>query len=179
MAGRKRGRETVADMVRSLGLVVVVVAVIAAVVALTLPDAEPVPDLDYAEVVETASRQAGFEPAAPGSLPDGWRVTSSRVRSADRGGEVWSLGLVTAGGDFVGLEQIDAPPADVEREQLGEYERDGFVTVAGAEWERWVEVDRSPDRALRRDLGGTTVVVVSSGGYGPAEELAALVPASG
>jgi Protein of unknown function (DUF4245) len=164
VAARTRGRETVGDMVRSLGLVVGVVLVLAVVVAVALPDGEPVPEFDYAEAVEGARQQVAYELVAPDELPDGWRVTSARVRPTPDG-TVWSLGLVTRSGDFVGLEQTDADPRRVEREQLQDYEPDGTTAVDGAEWERWVERARSPDRALRRDLDGTTVVVVGTSGY--------------
>ena len=170
MAARTRGRETVGDMVRSLGLVVGVVLVLAVVVAVTLPDGEPVPELDYAEAVEGARQQVPYELVAPDQLPDGWRVTSARVRPTPDG-TVWSLGLVTDDGDFVGLEQTDADPRRVERERLQDYEPDGTTAVDGAEWQRWVERARSPDRALRRDLDETTVVVVGTGGYEAIEDL--------
>jgi hypothetical protein len=151
-------------MARSLGLVVGVVLALALVVAVALPDGEPVPELDYTDAVEGARQQVPYELVAPDELPDGWRVTSARVRPTPDG-TVWSLGLVTHSGDFVGLEQTDADPRRVEREQLQDYEPDGTTAVDGAEWERWVERARSPDRAMRRDLDGTTVIVVGTGGY--------------
>lgn len=161
---KARGRETVADMVRSLGLVVGVVVVLAVLVAVALPEGEPVPEFDYAEAVDGARQQVPYELVAPDELPDGWRATSARVRPTPDG-TVWSLGLVTGGGDFVGLEQSDAEPSRVERDQLADYEPDGTTTVDGVEWERWVELARNPDRALRRDLDGTTVVVVGTSRY--------------
>jgi Protein of unknown function (DUF4245) len=156
-------------MVRSLGLVVGVVMALAVVVAVALPEEEPVPEFDYAEAVEGARQEVPYELVAPDELPDGWRATSARVRPTTDG-TVWSLGLVTDGGDFVGLEQTDADPGRVERERLQDYELDGTTVVDGVEWQRWVERARSPDRVLRHDLDGTTVVVVGTGGYEAIED---------
>ena len=73
---RKRGRETVADMVRSLGLVMLLV------LALWFFARPPASDSQAIRVVDPASDIAELRQAAPGipaptGLPPQWRATSS------------------------------------------------------------------------------------------------------
>ena len=80
MAKRLRGFETLGDMVRSLGLVLVVVAVI------LLLDLRPKPDevkpVDPGPSLAQARQAAPYDVYAPDPAPGGWAPTVARFEPA-------------------------------------------------------------------------------------------------
>ena len=106
-APRPRGRQTVGDMVRSMSLVLVVVAV---VVLLTLRDdpTQTIHRVDFTEQLQSAREVAPYDVAAPVGLGDRWKATSARSDNA-RGVVTWHLGLVTPAEHYAAVEQSNGP----------------------------------------------------------------------
>jgi hypothetical protein len=171
---RRRGTETLGDMARSLGLVLVLVALIGGFAILSSPREPTVRDVDVAPVLTSARQSAPFEVLAPAGLPAGW--TTSQV-SFDGGGDVATLRLnyVTDAGGYVGLVQTnDGDVADVVAAEVPDATADGQSVVVGQTWPRWRETGGdAPDRALVRDVGDSVVVLFGSAGYSELDEVAA------
>lgn len=134
---RKRGRESVGDMVRSLGLVTLFVAGL----LLLLPHhrQQSVKVVDYATDLQTARRTAGYRVLAPEALPPRWRATSSRVTVAEQaGGPVaFHLGFVTPTDRYAALEEGDGDPAAFLTARAGDkLARLNSVDVGGQSWEQ-------------------------------------------
>ena len=149
---KKRGRETAADMVRSLGIVLLVIVPVWFF-------AQP-PDSDKAELREvdpsrSISEFAAEVPAAPvpGALPDGWRATSSSY-----GEGTLRVGWVTPAGQYAEYAASTGPQEEFLELVAGEeVERLAPVTVDGVTWEQYEDPDGS--RSLTRSYGSATVVV--------------------
>jgi hypothetical protein len=150
----RRGRETALDMVRSLGLVLLVVVPIWFL-------AQP-PDSDEAELREvdpagSISAFAADQPdvPVPGALPDGWRATSS---SYVGGESALRVGWVTPDEQYAEYSASTAERKRFLESAVGEeVEQLAPVTVDGETWEQLREKDGS--LSLTRSYGATTVVV--------------------
>jgi hypothetical protein len=96
MAGKKRGREAAGDMVRSLGIVLVIVLFV------WFFARPPHSDEKKIRVVDSASDVQGFAALAPGvpvprTAPPGWQTTVSRY---DPQTELLRVGWVTPSGHY-------------------------------------------------------------------------------
>lgn len=152
-AKKKRGRETAGDMVRSLGLVMIVVVAVWFF-------AQP-PDSDEAEVrvVETAGDISSFradvpQAATPAGLPSGWRPTSSKVAAEPRS---LRIGYVTPGDRYAEYAATTLPAVEAVEELTGRSQQLGPVDVAGVSWQQYRDGDGS--LSLVRAYGPVTVVV--------------------
>jgi hypothetical protein len=166
---RPRGFETVGDMVRSLALVLVVVAV---VFLLTVRDApkQQTTSIDYTQQLSVARDRATYDVLAPVGLGRGWKATSARG-DGDGSAVTWHLGLVTPEEDYAAVEQSDGPrPAFLDQFTSGSSRR-GTVQVAGVTWTR-LEGGKPEPRALLRTEGGVTTVVAGSASWPELRRLA-------
>ncbi len=161
---RRRGRQTVGDMVRSM---LVVLALVLVVVALRGGDGpgERVRPFDYSGALASAREQAPYEVLAPVGLPAEWTPTSAR---SGRDGDTftWHLGFVTPAGDYAGLEQGDGDP-EAFLDAVADGGRDaGTTRIDGLRWRR-VEGGSPEQRVLV--LEGEAVTTLVGGGAAWAE----------
>lgn len=173
---RKRGRETAADMIRSLGLVLLLV-----LFAFWL--AQP-PDSDKAEVrvIDPATETRSFTQAAPGAvvpgpLPAGWRPT---VAAFQPGPPRLRIGFNTPAGEYAEFLAFAVAPGQAPGfvdEATGEARSLGDLTLAGATWEQRRDEDGS--LSLVRRVGDVTVVVGGVRATTTLVELEALAAAVG
>jgi hypothetical protein len=164
-----RGRKTAGDMVRSLAVVLVLVAVIVAFNVAQQPD-QMVQRVDYPAALSLARSQASYDVLAPDPVPAGWRVSSARTERAG-GGVAWHVGFVTSSEEYAALEQTDGARRTFVDRFAGGARPDGQVDVGGVRWHRLA--GGSPEeRALVRDSGGVTTVLAGSASWDDLERLA-------
>ena len=167
---RKRGRETAADMVRSLGLVILVVIPIWFFAQAPESDEAALREVDPAQSIAAFAADVPAAPV-PGDLPDGWRATSARYD-----GDQVSLrvGWVTPQGQYAEYAASSQPQEEfidlIAGEQVEQREP---VTVDGVTWQQLQEPDGS--RSYTRSYGSTTVVVGTRRATAGPEELAVLL----
>ena len=104
---KRRGLGSVADMVRSMGLVTMVVALLS--IGVWWPSSqEPVKAIDLASIAVGAAKQADFTLVVP-KLPQAWRPTSARIEKVaqDASRRSWHIGYVSPAGSYFALEQSD------------------------------------------------------------------------
>jgi hypothetical protein len=163
-----RMRQTIGDMVRSMAVVLGVVAVI---VLFTLrPQPDPVKVVDAAPVVALAAAQASFPIGVPTSLPEGWRSTSARWEPTEASGEapVLHVGYVTPSDQYAQVTQSTASSDRYVAEQTGDGIATGNKDIGGTVWQTR---ERKATRSLVRSTGGVETIV---SGSAPWEELAIL-----
>lgn len=168
-----RGPHSAADMIRSLGLVLLLVVVV--VLITVRPNGQAVTVVDYRATFAAARSGAPFPLVAPAGLPGTWKATSAYYDPPvnNLGVADWHVGFVTAAGQYAGFEQTDGIVSGVLRDELGDDPADvgRTSTVAGQVWEQWASA--AGDRhALVRTAGGVATVVDGSADWSELEQLA-------
>lgn len=152
MAKGKRGRESAGDMVRSLGLVLIIVGV---VFFLAQP---PHSDAKKIRVIDPSSDVQAFSAAVPGGavphvLPAGWRST---VSTYDRDTGVLRIGWVTPKGAYAEYAASGRPGAAFVPDLTGRAPRGRSVDINGA---LWTEYRADAATSLVRTYGTSVVVL--------------------
>ena len=134
-------------MVRSLALVLVVVAVVFLLAVRDEP-AQRVTPVDYTAPLDATRAQATYDVLAPVGLGSGWKATSARG-SSEGDAVTWHLGLVTPADDYAAVEQSDGARRSFLDQFTSGSERAGSVTVDGLTWQRLEGGDPDPPALLR------------------------------
>ncbi|POX53011.1 DUF4245 domain-containing protein [Streptomyces sp. Ru72] len=153
MAGMK-GKQTVRDMILSLGLI----GLMAGVIYLFIPHDDHAPDIkrvDYRVELLTARRAASYPVAAPEGLPDTWKATS--VRFQDEPFDAWHLGFQDPEGQYVAIEQsTERASTFVDDASQGAQETKDTQRIGGQTWQRYT--GGRYDALVLKGKGATTVV---------------------
>ncbi|NGO49121.1 DUF4245 domain-containing protein [Streptomyces ureilyticus] len=172
MAGMK-GKQTVRDMVLSLGLI----GIVAGVIYVFIPhdDSEPpLKRVDYRVELLTARRAATYPVAAPEGLSKEWKATSVRFEGDNF--DAWHLGFHDPDGEYVAVEQSTQKPSTFidEAGQRAE-ETDDTESIGGRTWTRY----EGPkyDALVLREQGSTTVVT-GTASFGQLTKMAAALKMS-
>lgn len=152
VAQRKRGRESAADMVRSLGLVLLVVLT---VFFFARP---PASDEKAIRVVDTSSDVQGFAAAVKGAvvprtMPADWRATVSRY---DPDAGLLRLGWVTPDGHYAEYAATARPTKRFLSDITGAAPVVGPIDIGASTWTQYRKDDAI---SLVRTFGATTVVL--------------------
>jgi len=156
-------RQTVGDMIRSM---VVVLAVVAAILIVTWrPKPDPVRTVDITQALVTARSSADFAVEVP-VLPE-LRATSVRWEPTEssQGNLVWHLGYVTPSDEYLQVSQSRAAGEAFLAEQTARGEPGESVTIAGGQWQVFTAPERTS--VVRVDDGVTTIV----SGTGPLDQV--------
>jgi hypothetical protein len=180
-AMQRAGRLTAANMLRSMGPLVVICLVIVGWTTLRQTPEDPVREVDPSNSVSLAAARADYPLLVPQGLDDDYRPTSARTDAGDAGeGDAVTLeiGYLTPEHEFAGFVVSDdlrsAPLATV----LDGAEEHGTVDVGGQSWTRSTTDDG--ETALSREIDGVTVLVSGSASEEELETVAAAVsPYSG
>jgi hypothetical protein len=166
---RKHGRETAADMLRTLAVIMLLV------VPMWFLAQPPDSDEQRVRVVDPAGDLAAFQaevPQAPvpAALPQTWRATSSTLQ---REPDALRIGYVTPDGEYAEFAASTAERAEYLAEITGEEAAQlDAVQVDGVAWEQYRDADGS--LSLVRSYGPAVVVVGSLRSSADLAELRAL-----
>jgi hypothetical protein len=163
----KRSRQSAADMVRSLGLVLIIVVVVFFLAQPPHSDAKKIRVVDSSSDVQ-AFRSAAPTVDAPQAAPAGWRSTVSLY---DPDTEQLRVGWVTAAGHYAEYAAaVRATPSFVE-DITGQAPRTTTIDVGGATWQ---ELRKDKAISLVRTFGASTVVLGTLRDTASLDELRAL-----
>lgn len=127
------------DMVRSLGLIAVIIAVtLIFVPGLIHPSkSDEVQPLDYSNYLEGFHSLTKLTALAPAPVPTGWHANSGSLTGPLQA-EHLRIGFVTPDEKYAGLVQSVGTPAVVIRTLLGKsaVTPTGHVMIAGASWDQ-------------------------------------------
>ncbi len=173
------------DMIRSLGLVAIVLLIW---LYFSHPrSSDAIREVEWAPVAVAAAGVASYEVLAPpATFP--WPATSARVEPQPDGTLAWRAGFYTPDEEYAAVLQRGVFPeqaAAAQQEWIEAETRNGVaggtVTIDGREWTR-MEGDPTPDerRSLVLVEDGTATVVTGSAEWAELEALAAtLAPVEG
>lgn len=151
---KKRGRETALDMVRSLGLVVLVIIPVWFFAAAPAGDEAEIRVVDPTGPISAFAADVPLAPV-PQGLPEQWRATSATYSGGD---STLRVGYVTPEEQYAEYAASTGPRQEFVEAVVGEgAEPAEPITVEGVEWEQRVEADGS--RSLISSYGPVTVVV--------------------
>lgn len=156
----RRPELSIADIVRGVLVLAVGVLVVGWLAGLFRSDSVVERDpVDYVAVARQAQQVAGFDLAVPSTLPTGWRATSARWSDVE---QAWHLGILTAEGEYVGIEQSAAGNSTaMAREHAEDATIAGTVEVGGLPWRRLVDA-RTGEVTLVRELPRSTTLVTGT-----------------
>jgi hypothetical protein len=167
---RKRGRETALDMVRSLGLVILIIVPVWYLAQPPGAEQSGVREVDPSPDIAAFTADAPEAPV-PGDLPDRWRPNNTMYEG---GASSLRIGYVTPQDQYAEYYAAQAGGEAFVRTAVGAgAEQLDPVTVDGVRWERYRDEDGS--LSLVRSYGDTTVVVGTVRATASLEELEVLL----
>jgi hypothetical protein len=125
-----------ANMVRSLVVILGMVAVLVAIVPRTTGITQP--PVDAASVVSDAVTQSGLAFEAPVDLPAGWSPTNARYAASTDGLMTWQGGWSTPEGGYVAIRQTRAASPAWLKAATSDGTPTGQVQVGDRTWARYV-----------------------------------------
>jgi hypothetical protein len=172
-----RGRQLGTDMLRSLGLVAIVLLVW---MYFSHPrSSDAIREVEWAPVAQSAATSAPYAVLAP-PVTFPWPATSARVERQADGTLAWRAGFYTPEKEYAAILQRGPFPAQAvtaQRDWIRAETRNGVagdsVTIGGREWTR-MEGDPTPDdrRSLVLVEGATVTLVTGSAPWVELETLA-------
>lgn len=160
---RRAARMSAANMLRSLGPLVLLCLVIVAFTNLRDKPDERVQTVDPSSTVHLAAARAGYPVQAPAGLARGYLVTSARTNAgnAQPGGPVTlEIGYLTPRKQYAGFVESDDPRAQPVHDVLDGATPQGSVDIAGLAWTR--STTKRGETALSRTVGTVTLLVSGS-----------------
>jgi hypothetical protein len=162
-SGARRYPRTFGGLIGSM--IVLVLAVVGYYVIQNVlhdqPDGAPVP-ADYLSTVKLV-QGAGVQVAYPPSLPKGW-IASHEPEFTPGDRPVWSMPMLTDDGEFVGIQQEDAPLSDLLDVALPKGARQGedvrIDSQVARSWSSWSS--SNDDHAFAAKVGDDTLLVYGS-----------------
>ena len=136
------------------------------------PD-DSVKAVDYVSAVEAARGDADFDVLAPTSLPAGWKATTVRYESGERG--QWHLGVLTDTEEYIGLEQSGIGTQRAIERFAPKTEATGKTTIAGQSWQ--VRQSNRGENTLVRDDDDITIIVTGTADLAVIKKYAATLSA--
>ena|GEM_PF-115540 len=157
---KPRVSRSVVDMLRSLAVVAVVVAVTIAITLRT--GGASVRVVDYRSLAAQTAPFAPFPLLLPTPQPAGWVATSDYYDppqvTGSAGVSDWQVGFVTSDHHFAGFDQTQASAAAALAVLFTDPQPSGSQAVNGRTWRRASDLATGA-RALVGRVGATTVVV--------------------
>jgi hypothetical protein len=169
----KRMSATIFDMVRSLGVLVIVVAVtLVFVPGLLHPSKsqryQPVP---YSDDTQGFQQVTGLPPLVPTGLDKPWYANSASLKYGSKTAHL-HIGWVTPTNEYAALEESNTSSSAFIQAELGErgLKTVGAQLIGGLSWAQ--RVSEQGERSLTCTTGAITVVITGSASQPQLDQLA-------
>jgi Protein of unknown function (DUF4245) len=181
---RSRKPATTGDLVRSIAVILIPLAVIT-VLFTRLPEDHPVQVVDPQPVLAKARTESPYPILAPANLPNEWRATRATwvragepyLNGAPSVRNLWRIGYLAPDDVYIAVAQGDLEPDDFTSVETREGAIDGESTVNGEVWERRMSAD-GRTRSLVKRTDAVTTVVAGDTSYAALEAFAATLASS-
>jgi hypothetical protein len=181
---RSRKSATIGDLVRTIAVILIPLAVIT-VLFTRLPKDHPVQVVDPQPVLAKARTESPYPILAPVNLPSDWRATrvtwvrtgEPYLNGAPSVRNLWRVGYLTPDEVYIAVTQGDLEPDELISAETREGAVDGEGTVNGDVWERRVSAD-GRTRSLVQRTDTVTTVVAGDTSYAALEAFAATLASS-
>jgi hypothetical protein len=166
---RRGTRGTVADMIRTMLVVLAVVGLVYLLVP--RPNRIVPPGADVVGAAAAATSELGFSPLVPQDLPPDWVATEAAVRNAADGIKEFHIGYRSRAGQ-AGVEQATRLTDRFLEINGAGGTRVADVTIDGNVWEQRYKAERAYTSLLLRRPNQVLLVTSKDGGLAQAELLA-------
>jgi hypothetical protein len=177
---KSRLRTTVRDMVLSLAVIGVPIAVVLAIEP--SKTGNPVHVIDPASFrgnLDAARASEPFSVLAPSGLAATWQPTSENYQVAGSAAADWHIGYLTPSGGFVELEQTTEAVGGFLNDQHSNATQTGSVQVDGIVWQHYAgTAPPALKNLLVRTDGKSTIIVAGSAPLSELEKFAESLKAS-
>jgi len=161
---------SVANLIRSLLVIVAIVVVLIAIVPRVSTVSQPPVDVS-AKATQVAA-DTGWPIEVPRGLPDGWKATSVRYVRSTGGLMTWHAGYQSPKGNYVAIEQTrDATPEWLEA-QVNRARKTGETRADGRTWATYVLSAKVQNSLVNQPPGKGELTTIITG-TGTFEELTA------
>jgi hypothetical protein len=167
-------RFTAANMLRSLGPLILICLALVAFPALRAAQSDPVREVDTTSSERATAELAGYPLLVPRGLPDGWRPTSVRTNAgtASKGDPLTlQIGWYTPAEEYAAYVVSDDPQEPALDDVLAGATDAGTADIGGETWQR--RTTARGETAFTRDADGATLLVTGSAGDDELTTLAA------
>ena len=161
---------SVANMVRSLVVIGVIVAALIAIVPRVNSVSQP--PVDVAGTAVDVARTSGWPIDRPVALPDGWKATSVRYVRSTGGLMTWHAGYQSPTGNYVAIEQTENATDEWVSAQTNRAAKTGEVQAAGKTWGTYVRSGKVQNSLVHRAESPTELTTIVTG-TGTFDELTA------
>ena len=154
-------RKTVGDIIRSMGIVAAIIAVVLLITWRPAPD--PVRAVNAAPVAQQVAAAVDFDLLYP-DLSDEWRATTARFEPTEKSGDdpVWFNGWVSPDEEFAAVVQSKAENDDfIEEQTAGGVQVDDVpsgLDPAVKGWQVYLSGDGTQRSFVQQQDGVTTIV---------------------
>lgn len=152
---------TVANLMRSLLVVGVMVAVVFFMVPRVNTLSQPPVDVDTSaqSVLDTTH----WPISVPTGLPDGWKPSSVRYVRSTGGLMTWHVGYVTPSGTYASLEQTKDATAEWVRAQTNRAPKTGTTDIDGVAWDTYVRDLKTQNSLVHAGDGAGMLTTIVTG----------------
>jgi Protein of unknown function (DUF4245) len=171
-----RLRQTARDMVLSLGVIAVPIALIL-IIQPTTPPASPVSAISAADFQTTLAAARANEPfklLVPAALPAGWQITSENYTEPGTTAADWHIGYLIPANAYAEVEQTTEPIGGFLSAQQADATDVANVQVDGVTWQEYSGTTPAALRTVlvRTATGSVTDLVAGSASLAQLEQLA-------
>lgn len=167
---RSRRNANSFDLLRSLALILIPIALVGALMTINLNDA-PVRPVNYTPQLTQAREEAPYSVLAPVGLPGEWIPTAARWTKLGGLGlndepsvrNEWQLGLLGPDKIYYALTQGDKETKKLVSESTREGVEDGESQIRGANWQRFVSPDDRTRSLVKIEDDVSTIVSADTG----------------
>lgn len=162
---RSRRNANSFDLLRSLALILIPIALVGAFMTINLDDA-PIRPVNYTPQLTQAREEAPYPVLAPVGLPGEWVPTAARWTKLGGLGlndepsvrNEWQLGLLSPDRVYYALTQGDVETKRLVRDSTREGVEDGESVIRGDVWQRLVSPDDRTRSLVKIDDDVSTIV---------------------